>query len=269
MALMQFSFFSQALQKSTSINIALPEFEDKYQEPFKNVWMLHGLSGNHTDWQRKSGIERHASSRGVAVIMPDAGNSFYADMAYGDAYFTYLTNELPEYLHRLLPLSDKREDRFIGGLSMGGYGAMKIGLTFPERFAAIACLSAYNIPEDFSWQAPSQPEEWKRMMRIVFGDLFPDDMMGSPHDLYYLADNVCKKGLPKPAIYHVWGDMDVARRGSLITSKYFKDLKDGFRYYCAEYPGYHDFDFWDARLPEMFEFFGLPVINPCKLVPKK
>ena len=225
--------------------------------PLKTVWMLHGYSGNCTDWQRMSGIERHAVSRRVAVIMPDAENSFYADMAYGKPWFTYLTKELPDYLHRVLPLSDRREDCFIGGLSSGGYGAMKIGLTYPERFAAIACLSAYNIPEDFAWQYPDKPEPWRRMFRLIYGELFPEHMMGSEHDLYTLADRVRAEGKPCPAIYHVWGDRDVARRGARIMNRYFTEAGD-FSYFGKEYPGVHDFDFWDARLPEMFEFFGLP-----------
>ena len=257
MALLELNFFSPSLEQNSRVLAALPEPAELDGTPLKTVWMLHGYSGSCTDWQRMSGIERHAVSRRVAVIMPDAENSFYADMAYGKPWFTYLTKELPDYLHRVLPLSDRREDCFIGGLSSGGYGAMKIGLTFPERFAAIACLSAYNIPEDFAWQYPDKPEGWRRMFRLCYGERFPDRMMGSEHDLWTLAERVRAEGKPKPRIYHVWGDRDVARRGALIMNRYFTDAGD-FDYFGKEYPGYHDFDFWDARLPEMFDFFGLP-----------
>ncbi len=257
MALLDLNFFSPLLEQGSRVLVALPELSELDGTPLKTVWMLHGYSGNSTDWQRLSGIERHAVSRRVAVIMPEAANSFYADMAYGKPWFTYLTQELPDYLRRLLPLSDKREDCFIGGLSSGGYGAMKIGLTYPERFAAIACLSAYNIPEDFAWQYPDKPEPWRRMFRLIYGELFPEHMMGSEHDLYTLADRVRAEGKPRPAIYHVWGDRDVARRGARIMNRYFTEAGD-FSYFGKEYPGVHDFDFWDARLPEMFEFFGLP-----------
>ena len=257
MALLELNFFSPSLEQNSRVLAALPEPAELDGTPLKTVWMLHGYSGSCTDWQRMSGIERHAVSRRVAVIMPDAENSFYADMAYGKPWFTYLTKELPDYLRRVLPLSDKREDCFIGGLSSGGYGAMKIGLTVPERFAAIACLSAYNIPEDFAWQYPDKPEGWRRMFRLCYGERFPDRMMGSEHDLWTLAERVCAGGMPRPRIYHVWGDRDVARRGALIMNRYFTDAGD-FDYFGKEYPGYHDFDFWDARLPEMFDFFGLP-----------
>ena len=95
------------------------------------------------------------------------------------------------------------------------------------------------------------------MFRLCYGDLFPDRMMGSEHDLWTLAERVRASGAPKPRIYHVWGDRDVARRGALIMNRFFTESGD-FDYFGKEYPGVHDFDFWDARLPEMFEFFGLP-----------
>ena len=95
------------------------------------------------------------------------------------------------------------------------------------------------------------------MFRLVYGDLFPNDMMGSEHDLYALAERVRAEGKPRPRIYHVWGDRDVARRGALLMNQYFAESGD-FEYFGKEYPGVHDFAFWDARLPEMFEFFGFP-----------
>ena len=256
MALVELSFFSPLLEQNARVFVALPELaEVGAGERLKTVWMLHGYSGSCSDWQRLSGIERHAVARRCAVVMPDAENSFYADMAYGKPWFTYLTQELPDYLRRILPLSDKREDNFIGGLSSGGYGAMKIALTCPERFAAVACLSAYNIPEDFSWQYPDKPEGWRRMFRLCYGDLFPDHMMGSAHDLWTLAERVLAEGKPAPRIYHVWGDRDVAKRGALLMQRFFTE-RGGFEYVGKEYPGVHDFNFWDARLPEMFDFFG-------------
>ena len=259
MALIHLSYFSPALTKNMQLYVALPEFDHLPAEKLKTVWMLHGYTGDYTDWQRLTGMERYAMQRRIAVVMPDGANSFYADMAYGPAYFTYLTQELPAYLRKLLPLSDKREDNFVGGLSSGGYGAMKIGLTYPERYAAIGCLSAYNIPEDFSWQAPDKPESWKRMFSLVYGDLFPDHMMGSEHDLYHLVDVINEKGLPRPSVFHIWGDADVAKRGARIMNRYFLEMEgDPFHYFGKEYPGVHYFDFWDAHLEEMLDYFGLP-----------
>ena len=257
MALLQLSHFSPTLQQNKQLCIALPEPETLDGTPLKTVWMLHGYSGDYTDWQRKTGIERHAIARRIAIVMPDAANSFYADMASGPAYWSYLTQELPDYLQRLLPLSQKREDCFVGGLSSGGYGAMKIGLTFPEKFAGIGCLSAYNIPADFSWQYPDKPPEWRRMFSLVYGELFPDHVLGTEHDLCTLVRRIRETGAPKPRIFHIWGDRDVARRGALLMNRDFLAMDEPFPYFGAEYPGAHDFDFWDAHLGEMFDYFGL------------
>ena len=257
MALLHLNFYSPTLEQNARVFVALPEPDKLDGTPLKTVWMLHGFSGDCTDWQRKTGIERHAIARNLAIILPDAGNSFYADMAYGPAWFTYLTQELPDYLARLLPLSRRREDCFIGGLSSGGYGAMKIGLTYPERFTAIGCLSAYNIPADFSWQYADKPPEWRRMFSLVYGDLFPDRVLGTEHDLCYLIRRIRETGAPRPRIFHIWGDRDVARRGALLMNRDFLAMDDPFPYFGAEYPGAHDFDFWDAHLEEMFDWFGL------------
>ncbi|MBR4954235.1 MAG: hypothetical protein IKZ30_06915 [Oscillospiraceae bacterium] len=262
MALIHFSYYSPILTKHTQLYISMPNPDMLSGDKLKTVWLLHGYSGDHSDWQRFSGVERYAMQRGIAIVMPDAANSFYADMAYGPAYFTYLTEELPTHLRKLFPLSDKREDNFVGGLSSGGYGAMKIGLTYPERYAGIGCLSAYNIPEDFSWQAPDKPEDWRRMFSLVYGDLFPNNMMGSEHDLYHLVNNVLSHDCPRPHIFHIWGDRDVARRGAKITNEFFLALPgDPFIYFGREYPGAHDFDFWDGHLEEMLDYFGLPQIG--------
>ena len=98
MALIHLSYFSPTLTKNMQLYVALPEFSALPDEKLKTVWMLHGYTGDYTDWQRLTGMERYAIQRRIAVVMPDGANSFYADMACGPAYFTYLTKELPEYL---------------------------------------------------------------------------------------------------------------------------------------------------------------------------
>ena len=87
-------------------------------------------------------IERYALSHGVAVVMPDAQLSSYADMLHGGKFFTYIADELPEIMRGFFPISAKREETFICGSSMGGYGALKIGLSRPERFGVIGSLSS-------------------------------------------------------------------------------------------------------------------------------
>src|SRR5690606_35149889 len=105
------------------------------------LYLLHGLSDDDTIWLRRTSIERYVAGLGLAVVMPNVHRSFYADMAYGGQYWTFLTEELPRVAGDFFPLSDAREDNYVAGLSMGGYGAFKWALSYPERFAAAGSLS--------------------------------------------------------------------------------------------------------------------------------
>jgi len=116
-----------------------------------------------------------------------------------------------------------------------------------------------RIPADFPRQYPDKPPEWRRMFSLVYGELFPDRVLGTEHDLCFLIRCLRETGAPKPKIFHIWGDRDVARRGAMLMNRDFLAMDDPFPYFGAEYPGKHDFDFWDAHLGEMFDFFGLTV----------
>ena len=105
------------------------------------LYLLHGLTDDHTGWQRYTSIERYADEAGLAVVMPAVHHSFYTDEVHGHAYWTYVSEELPALVHRLFRVSDRPEDTFAAGLSMGGYGAVKLALSHPDRYAAAASLS--------------------------------------------------------------------------------------------------------------------------------
>ena len=142
-------FFSEALSLSTSMTVLLPQRTTTQiglagaatSEPPPVLYLLHGLSDDDTIWLRRTSIERYAAPLGLAVVMPQVHRSFYADQAYGGRYWTFLSEELPELIGSLFRLSDRREDTFVAGLSMGGYGAFKWALRQPGRFAAAAYRS--------------------------------------------------------------------------------------------------------------------------------
>jgi len=150
MALVHCDFFSEALGLSTSMCVILPQATGGGQigmasaaaaKQHPALWLLHGLSDDHTIWQRRTSIERYVAPLGLAVVMPAGGRSFYADMAHGLRYWTFLSEELPALARSFFPLSEAREDNFVAGLSMGGYGAFKWALRCPQQFAAAASLS--------------------------------------------------------------------------------------------------------------------------------
>jgi S-formylglutathione hydrolase FrmB len=104
----------------------------------KVLYLLHGYSDDHSIWMRRTSVERYAAEHHLAVIMPAVNHSFYTNEVQGERYWDYISEELPRAMHRFFRLSDKPEDTFVAGLSMGGYGAMKLALTHPERFGAAA-----------------------------------------------------------------------------------------------------------------------------------
>ena len=151
MAFAEFNFYSKSLQMDVQVSLILPEkVQGVGSAPairygnFPVLYLLHGTSGDHTDWERWTSIERYAAKKGLAVVMPAAQLSAYTNMVHGERYFDYIAYELPEKISKLLPISCCREDTYLCGLSMGGYGALKIGLTLPENYAAIGTLSNGN-----------------------------------------------------------------------------------------------------------------------------
>ena len=145
------SYRSKALGMDVCLNIILPEVAKSASESgapegkFKTLYLLHGLSGDHKSWMRFTSIERYAAKHKIAVVMPAVQRSWYTDTEYDMKYFTFITDELPTVFRSYFSgASDKRCDNLIGGLSMGGYGAMKAALTFPEKYAGVIALALFS-----------------------------------------------------------------------------------------------------------------------------
>src|SRR5215204_1145839 len=177
MALMRCDFFSDALGLSTSMTVILPQRTQAQigmasiggDSPPPVLYLLHGLSDDDTTWSRRTSIERYVAPLGLAVVMPQVHRSFYLDEAIGNRYWTFLSEELPSVVGSFFRVSQRREDTFVAGLSMGGYGAVKWALRQPERFAAAASLSGAL---DASQRLPggARPLDG-RLARQLFGDV--------------------------------------------------------------------------------------------------
>jgi S-formylglutathione hydrolase FrmB len=149
MAFLDCHCFSDALGMSVSFHVLLPQKTQSQigmdggetRATYPTLYLLHGLSDDHTIWMRRTSVERYAAAKNLAVIMPAVGRSFYQDMASGPRYWSFLSEELPALCQRWFPLSSSREETFAAGLSMGGYGALRLGLLQPDRFGAVASLS--------------------------------------------------------------------------------------------------------------------------------
>ena len=260
-----FSFFSKKLGKSTNISVILPEGIERPADGFKVIYLLHGWSEDHTAWMRQTSIERYAQKRNLAVIMPDGGFSFYNDMANGLAYLTYITEELPELCTKWFGISRRREDNFIGGLSMGGCGALTVGLTRPDLYSGLVVLSATNFPADaFQEQVKTITEEtwpgWHKAMRRIYGDQFPD-IVGTDYDAFHLAEKIMEAGGPFPRIFHYMGSDELdGMRWSKAMGDFFLGFEGNpFDYHFVTYPGIHTWDSWDAHICEALDWLGLTV----------
>lgn len=257
MALAHFDFFSDVLGMAMAMDVILP------QEPqgrigtegverdgdFPCLLLLHGLSGDHTIWQRRTSIERYAASYGIAVAMPSVHRSFYTDMVSGYPYWTYISEEIPAILRRYFPLSSRREDNFVAGLSMGGYGAFKLALRCPERFAAAASLSGCL---DLGLRVDEAVVDVGRDFELIFGD---KSVIAADADLLKTATALVASGRPAPALFQCCG-----------TDDFLYEQNRSFRLHAAsiglpveyrEGPGAHSWDYWDARIQDVLAW--LPI----------
>lgn len=144
MAVISLDFYSKALKMSTRVTIVLPDsirIGDIPVADRKCLYLLHGLSDNSSSCLRLSKIELYAQESGIVIVMPSAGRSMYCDNIYGQNYFSYIAHELPEYLKLVFGINGEMNKTFIAGISMGGLGASRIALTYPERFTAVGLFS--------------------------------------------------------------------------------------------------------------------------------
>ena len=226
MAFFQMNYYSPALKLCVGVNVILPDWAQnaKDGEMYKTLYLLHGLSDDNTIWTRRTSIERYADEYGIAVVMPAVARSWYTDMANDANYFTFVSVELPKVCRAYFRgMSDKREDNFVAGLSMGGYGAMKIALTHPESFGGVASLSGTLDIADVTRNRPIV--EWKS----IFGYELEStgELYGTKHDNFHLANTLYKKGIDTP-IYASY--LNKKTKIHVISEKMmFSELiKDGF-----------------------------------------
>ncbi|GGJ07582.1 esterase [Alicyclobacillus cellulosilyticus] len=254
MALIHCDFFSEVLGLSCSMYVILPQSTHNQigltgaarDGKHPTLYLLHGMSDDHTIWVRRTSIERYVAPLGLAVVMPAVHRSFYTDMAHGLKYWTFISEELPAIARSFFPLSAAREDNFVAGLSMGGYGAFKLALRHPDRFAAAASLSGAL---DVAARAAAGTEEW----RNIFGD--PSRVRGSDDDLFALAERVAKSDGPKPLLYQCCGTEDFLYADNRRFMAHAREL--GLPLTYEEEPGSHEWGYWDLKIQRVLEWLPL------------
>lgn len=251
MAFITCNFHSALLGKEVTLNAVIPQKpHGAAPEKYRTLFLFHGLSDDYSAWCRYTSIERYAREYNIAVIMPDGGRSFYTDAANGFSYWSFISEELPEFAASMFPISLERENCFAAGLSMGGYGALKLGLRLPERFSAIAALSPvvdlerrFNAPESASWL----PE-----LKNIF--ISPEEAKRRGNDLFTLAKKAVDSKEPLPRIISFCGTEDFMIEDNRKFNAFMKKL-DFPEFYSYEYPGSHNWGFWDTHIQQALAFF--------------
>jgi len=258
MALFQCSLSARSLGVGVSVNVILPQ-EGNWQTGiprhlYKTLYLLHGRGDDHTAWLRQTAIERHAAQYSLAVVMPAVNRSYYADMAFGAAYWTYISEELPALMRSWFPLSAARGDNYVAGLSMGGYGAFKLALNHPDRFAAAASLSGALGIINKNRSLDFDPD-----LAYIFGEGV--SVKGTVADIHHTAGEVAR--LPadqQPRLYQWCGTEDFLYADNLAFRDHAQAL--GLNLLYEEGSGDHSWGYWDTGIERVLRWLNLPAAAP-------
>lgn len=252
MAFLNVDCFSQVLSMSVNMSVILPQRLDipnsvnggSFTPPYPVLYLLHGYNGDHTVWARRTSVERYAADKGIAIVMPAAHLSFYADMKLGFKYWTFISQELPKICHDLFPqLSEAPEKTFAAGLSMGGYGAFKLGLALPESFRAVASLSGAVDVAALMDRMKNQNPEGLSGFEYVYGD---SPIAGSDNDLFALAGRAKAEGKKLPKLYQWCGKQDFLYEDNIRLRNYLQKMGVDITYEEAD--GDHQWKYWDSGI---------------------
>jgi len=248
MSLIQMNIFSESLNMATSVNIILPMSRDSGMADLPVLYLLHGMGDGHSSWLRKSAIERFALEAGLAVVMPDGGLSTYHNMEHGEKYNDYISTELPKLMRACFPFSRSRGKTFIAGCSMGGFGALKIGLERPENYSAIGCFSAANME-----YRPDSAFVRQTLRRVYGEDIDFSDVMMAANARATAAD------VYPVRIWHSWGDRDILRENAEKSKAFFESIRSpSLSYEWEMLEGKHDWALWDRMAEKFIHWLNLP-----------
>ena len=262
MAFLNCSIYSHALYSNITVNVCLPtpssgeqvhydtlKQDYGYEKGLPVVYLLHGMYGDAYSWERFSCVDRFAQDRRIAVVMCSAGNDFYQNVPDGRKWETFFTRELPAYLCSLFPISPRREDTFIAGLSMGGYGAYHLAFARPELFSKAASLSGAldlaGLCETPALTPQPSPFNWK----VLFRD--PENVAGSDSDLFAQFEKCAAKGCT-PRLFQACGTEDFLYEMNQKARDRLKAL--GADLTWEEGPGGHEWNFWNTYIQHVLDW---------------
>lgn len=260
MAYLTVNFFSDSLRREVTFNALLPidgsnKLDFASQQPLKSLYLLNGFTGSHNDWISYTRIRKLSDQHNIAVFMPAGENHFYVDHEAREEYYgQFVGEELVEFTRQCFPISTSREHTFIGGLSMGGYGAIRNGLKYNTRFAGIIALSAALIPYKIANASPDFTHNSMRQpyFQSVFGDL--TKLLGSDKDPEALIKQLASAGKQLPHMYLSCGTEDFLYDVNLRYHQFL--LSEAIEHTYKEKPGDHTWEFWDEGIEDALNWIS-------------
>lgn len=242
MAFATIHYFSKSLSKASAINVVFPE-DPKISRPWSAFYLLHGLSDDHTIWERRTSIERYVADLPMVVVMPDGGRGWYTNAVEGPSYEDDLIKDVMGLVERTFPVKAERSARAIGGLSMGGYGAVKLGLKHPEIFASVNSHSgALGFARQRFDEGKSKNPEFAR--------IFGGNPSGGPDDPFAIVEKLDHGRVP--AIRIDCGTEDFLLDQNRAFHQTLENLQVPHEY--QEFPGGHEWGYWDRHIQEAIAF---------------
>ena len=245
----------RSLQRRTSISVILPadnihflqDAEEIVPQPYKTLYLLHGLYGSDDIFLANTSIQKFAEDHGIAVVIPCGENSFYVDNEKAHAYYgKYVGQELLDITRNIFPLSDKREDTFIAGFSMGGYGAIRNGLKYSQNFSKIGMISPALITDEIvNYTDDANVLRSRDFYESVFGDL--NKIKNSDMDPKFLVEN-CPN---IPDIYMACGRDDFLFEKACDFHDFLRSKNIDATF--VEAPGEHTWEFCDKHIKEFIK----------------
>lgn len=249
MAFATINYYSHSLDKSSQFNVIFPDSPDA-KRPWGVYYLLHGLSDDHTTWMRRSCVERYVLGYRLMVVMPDGGRGWYTNAVDGDPYEDDLMTQVIGLVEKNFPVRAERSGRAIGGLSMGGFGAVKLALKHPDVFASADSQSGVLG----FLREPAVSKLLAREFTRVFGDS-PTE---GPEDPFHLATTVRPR--QRPALRIVSGEEDAFLEQNRAFHEHLNALDFAHEY--EEHPGTHNWAFWDRHVRSAIDFhrrnLGIP-----------
>lgn len=250
MALVTCDFFSDALEVGTSMTVLLPQQTEAQigvsgsaaSGPPPLLYLLHGLSDDHTAWLRYTAIGRYADAAGLAVVMPAVQRSFYTNEVHGHRFWDFISEELPSVVQSFFNVSSSPSSTFVAGLSMGGYGALKLAFSHPARYAAAASLSG-----GLDLRTVLQQDHRAEILERVFGGHVDDE-----NDVFTLLSHA--SGVPP--LYLSCGTEDPLLPGTEKLAS--AATAAGIDVHLDLRPGTHEWSLWDDVIADVIAWLPLP-----------